>query len=190
MSKSDSERVCPVDVKHITKATLEMLASAALFELHGPGEARAESQHRREHNGWSVFLEPQAFLQPLAVLRHVQLPLLGAAGNPRHQLPVDHHLLFRAHEHLPELLQPPLHFPDDTLTFLHLQEAPPGRLELHAGAGRHELGRGGRGRGGRRVGAGQQRPRHPAEVAHGDGAPGGRGGQSQHSGGGCGRRHG
>lgn len=140
-----------VKVKHISKATVEMQASTVLFELHRPGEARAESQHGGEDDGRSMFLKPQAFLQSLAVLSHIQLPLLDSARYPRHQLPVNHHLLLRAHEHLPELLQPPLHLSDDALTFLHLQEAPPSRLELHAGAGSDKLGRGGRGRGGRGI---------------------------------------
>lgn len=111
-----------------------------LFEFHRPREACAESQHGGEDDGGSMLFEPQAFLQPLAVLGHVRFPLLDAAGYPRHQLPVNHHLLLGAHEHLPQLLQPALHLPDDALALLHFQEAPPSRLELHAGAGSDELG--------------------------------------------------
>lgn len=135
----------PVYVKHISKAKGGKASLIVLFELHRPGEACTESKHGGEDDGGSVFLEPQAFLQPLAVLGHIQLPLLGCARYPRHQLPVNHHLLFRAHKHLPELLQPPLHLSDHTLTLLHLQEAPSCCLELHAGAGGDQLGGGGRG---------------------------------------------
>lgn len=132
-----------------------------------------------------MLLELQAFLQPLAVLAHAQLPLLGGARDPRRRLPLDHRLLLGAHEHLPELLQPPLHLSDDALALLHLEEMPPRRRELHARAGGHEPGGGGCG--GRR--AGEQSLRHPPEVAHGDGAPGGRRGQRQQSRGRRRRRH-
>lgn len=138
----------PINVKHISTAVVEMQVTIVLFELHRPREARAESQHGGEDNGGSMFLEPQAFLKPLAVLCHEQLPLLGSARYPRYQLPVNHHLLLRAHKHFPELLQPSLHLSDDALALLDLQEAPPSCLELHAGAGGDELGRGGCGRGG------------------------------------------
>lgn len=67
----------PVYVKLISKAVVKMKASGVLFELYRPGEARAESEHGGEDDGGSMFLELQAFLQPLAVLSHVQLPLLG-----------------------------------------------------------------------------------------------------------------
>lgn len=135
-----------------------------------------------------MFLEPQACLQPLAVLRHVYFPLLDTAGYPRHQLPVNHHLLLGSHEHLPELLQPALHLPDDALALLHFQETPASSLELHAGAGSDEFGRGRRGGRRRGVGTGQQSIRHSAEVSHRNGAPGGRRGHCEDGGGG--RRHG
>lgn len=167
-----------------------MRVSIVLFELHRPGEARAESQHGGEDDGGSMFLEPQAFLQSLTVLYHVQLPLLGCTGYPRHHLPVNNHLLLRAHEHLPELLQPSLHFSDDTLALLHLQEAPSSCLKLHAGARGYKLGGGGRGRGGWRFRASSQSPCHPLEVSHGNGAPGGWRGQHQEGRGRCRRWHG
>lgn len=73
--------VCPpVDIKLRCKAVVKKQVSGGLFELHRPGEACAESQHGGEDNGWSMFLEFQAFLQSLAVLGHVQLTLLGCAG--------------------------------------------------------------------------------------------------------------
>lgn len=112
-----------------------MQASAASFEFHRPRKTCAKSKHGGKDNGGSMLLEPGAFLQSLGGLGHVQLSLLGCGGYPRNQLPVDHHLLLRAHKHLPELLQSPLHLSDDTLPLLHFQEAPAGRLELHAGAG-------------------------------------------------------
>lgn len=64
------------------KAMEKMQVSTILFEFYRPGEARAESEHRGEHDGGAMFLELQAFLQPLAVLSHVQLPLLGSARYP------------------------------------------------------------------------------------------------------------
>lgn len=137
-----------------------------------------------------MLLELQAFLHPLGVLRHVQLTLLGRTGYPRHQLPVNHHLLLGAHKHLPELLQPPLHLPDDPLPLLHLQQAPPGRLKLHAGAGGDQFGGGGRGRSGRGIRTGQESPCYPPKVSHGDGPPGCWRRQSQESRGRHGRRHG
>lgn len=130
--------MCPyVIIKH---KKLKCNPPRDLFEFHRPREACAESQHGGEDDGGSMLFEPQAFLQPLAVLGHVRFPLLDTAGYPRHQLPVNHHLLLGAHEHLPELLQPALHLPDDALALLHFQEAPTSRLELHAGAGSDELG--------------------------------------------------
>lgn len=160
-----------------------MQLPAALFEFYRPGEACAQSQHGGEDDDGSMFLEPRAFLQPLAVLRHVYFPLLDTAGYPRHQLPVNHHLLLGSHEHLPELLQPALHLPDDALALLHFQETPASRLELHAGAGSDEFGRGRRGGGRRGVGTGQQSIRHSAEVSHRNGAPGGRRGHCEDGGG-------
>lgn len=67
----------PVYVKLISKAIVKMQISSVLFELYRPGEARAESKHGGEDNGGSMFLEFQAFLHSLAVLSHIQLPLLG-----------------------------------------------------------------------------------------------------------------
>lgn len=71
----------------------EMRASIVSFELHRPGEACAKSEHGGKDDGGSMLLEPHALLQPLAVLGHVQLPLLGRGGYPRHQLPVNHYFL-------------------------------------------------------------------------------------------------
>lgn len=68
----------PSYLKHIPKVMDEMQAHIALFELHRPGEACAKSKHGGKDDGRSMFLELQAFLEPLAVFRHVQLPLLGS----------------------------------------------------------------------------------------------------------------
>lgn len=73
VSMSDSYRMQvfpPVNVKHISILVVDMQASTVLFEFHRPGKACAESQHGGEDNGGSMFLELQAFLQPLAVLGH------------------------------------------------------------------------------------------------------------------------
>lgn len=72
----------PINVKPISKAMVKMQDSIVLFELHRPGEARAESQHGGEDDCGSMFLEPQAFLQTLAVLCYIHLPLLGSTRYP------------------------------------------------------------------------------------------------------------
>lgn len=72
----------PSYVKHMSTVMDKMQASIVLFELHGPREARAKSEHGGKDDGGSMLLELQAFLQPLAVLCHVQLPLLGSTRYP------------------------------------------------------------------------------------------------------------
>ncbi|KAG7224146.1 hypothetical protein INR49_019881 [Caranx melampygus] len=84
------------------------------WALHRCGLLQGQGRHVR-----SPSMEEKTMA--LAVLGHVQLPLLGCVRYPRHQLP------------------PPLHFSDDPLTLFHLQEAPSSRLELHAGAGGDKL---------------------------------------------------
>lgn len=91
-----------------------------LFEFDGPREARSQSKHGGEHDSRPVPFKPQALLQPLPVLCHVEFSLLGGGGDAGHQLAVFDGLPLGAHEHLPQLLQTPLHFPDDTLPLLHL----------------------------------------------------------------------